>query len=162
MQCKCYNFWQTSFFQKRVLVFFFILNGGQLLYNILMVFAIPQHESAIGIPMSSPSWAPLTPPSPPYPSRLSQSTGFGFPASYIPLLLFFIFSLSFCGGSGSVFRSLPLISCSSHQKDALPSFHLALSFSASFTFSIFLSSAKFFVFSTCVEFQFTHFLSVCE
>ena len=33
------------------------------------------------------SWRPLPPPSPPHPSRLLQSTGFGFPASYIKLPL---------------------------------------------------------------------------
>ena len=37
-----------------------------------MGFAIHQYESAIGIHVSPPSWIPLTPPSPPYPSRLSS------------------------------------------------------------------------------------------
>ena len=32
-----------------------------------------QHDSAIGIHMSPPSWSPLAPPSPPHPSRVSQS-----------------------------------------------------------------------------------------
>ena len=45
------------------------------------------NESAIGIYVSLPSWTSLTPPSPPLPSRSSQSTGFGFPASYIKLPL---------------------------------------------------------------------------
>ena len=43
------------------------------------------NESTIGIYVSLPSWTPLPPPSPSRPSRLSQSTGLGFPASYIKL-----------------------------------------------------------------------------
>ena len=46
-----------------------------------------QYELAIGIYVSPPSWTPLPPPSPPYPSRLSQGTGFWGPASYIKLPL---------------------------------------------------------------------------
>ena len=41
-----------------------------------------------------PSWTPFSPPSPPtHPSRLSQSIGFGFLASYItlPLAIYFIY-----------------------------------------------------------------------
>ena len=48
-----------------------------------MVFAVHQHELALGIHMSPPSWT--TPPS--HPSQLSQSTSFGFPASYSKLTL---------------------------------------------------------------------------
>ena len=52
-----------------------------------MVFAIHQHESAMGIPVS------LHPePSPPYPSGLSQSTGFGCPASCVELALVVFFT----------------------------------------------------------------------
>ena len=52
-----------------------------------MVFAIHQHESAMGIPVS------LHPePSPPYPSGLSQSTGFGCPASCIKFALVIYFT----------------------------------------------------------------------
>ena len=75
--------------------FFFKINlltliGGELLYNIVMVFAIHWHESATGICMSPPSWSSLSPPSPSQPSRLSQSTGFGFPVSYskFPLVIY--------------------------------------------------------------------------
>ena len=39
-----------------------------------------------------PSWTPLSPPSPRYPSGLSQSTGFGCPASYIELALIIYFT----------------------------------------------------------------------
>ena len=56
-----------------------------------MVFAIHQHESTIGVHVSPPSLTP--PPSPPHPSRSSQSTSFGFPASYIelPLAIYFTY-----------------------------------------------------------------------
>ena len=51
----------------------------------MLVLAIHQQESAIGIPMSSPCWPSS------HPSRLSQSTGFELPASYnkFPLLIYF-------------------------------------------------------------------------
>ena len=53
-----------------------------------MVFAMHQHELAIGIHVSPypPTSLPL------YPSRLSQSTGFGFPASCIKLSLVIYFT----------------------------------------------------------------------
>ena len=41
-----------------------------------------------------PSWTPFPPPSPPYPSRLSQSTGFEYPASCIKPALVIYFT---CG-----------------------------------------------------------------
>ena len=53
-----------------------------------MVFAIHQHELAIGIHVSPypPTSLPL------YPSRLSQSTGFGYLASNIELALVIYFT----------------------------------------------------------------------
>ena len=46
-------------------------------YNIVMVFATHQHELAIGVHVSPPSWIPIPPPSPHDPSRLYQSPGVG-------------------------------------------------------------------------------------
>ena len=50
-------------------------------YNIALVSAIYQHESTIGICMSPPSGTSLPPLAPFHPSRLSQRTGFEFPAA---------------------------------------------------------------------------------
>ena len=47
-----------------------------MLYSIVLVFAIYQNASAMGIHMSPPSGGSLPPPTPSHPSRLSQSTGF--------------------------------------------------------------------------------------
>ena len=58
---------------KELLNLFLI--GGWLLYNVVLFSATHQHESAIGLHMSPPSWASLPPPSPSHPSRLSQSPG---------------------------------------------------------------------------------------
>ena len=44
-------------------------------YHIVMVSAIHQYESAIGIHEAPPSWTSFTPPTPTLPSRLLQSTG---------------------------------------------------------------------------------------
>ena len=52
-----------------------------------MVFAICQHESATGIHMSPYPEPHLPSPSPPCPSGLSQSTGFGHPSTCIKLAL---------------------------------------------------------------------------
>ena len=63
-----------------------------MLYNIMLVFAVHQHESAIGIHVSSPSLPPPIP-FPPNP-RLSQNTKFELPASYSksPLAICFQYS----------------------------------------------------------------------
>ena len=58
-----------------------------------MASAIHQHESVIGTHVTPPSWTPLPSPSPPCPSRLSQSTCFGFRESQIklPLAIYFTY-----------------------------------------------------------------------
>ena len=58
--------------------FYFLVEDN---YNIVLVSAIPQHESAISICMYPPFWISLPPPSPSYPYRLSQSPGLELPAS---------------------------------------------------------------------------------
>ena len=58
--------------------------------NIVMVFAIRQHELVTGIYVSLASWTPF-PPSRPYFSGLSPSMGFGCPASCIQLALVIYF-----------------------------------------------------------------------
>jgi len=44
-------FWLDELFDRIFLIYFFLI-GGELLYNIVLVSAIYQHESAIGICMS--------------------------------------------------------------------------------------------------------------
>ena len=62
-------------------------------YNIVLVSAVHQHESAMGIRLSTPSRPSLTPPFSPHPSSLSQSAGFELPASYnkCPLAICFAY-----------------------------------------------------------------------
>ena len=48
-----------------------VLTGGQLLYDVLLVSAVGQHESAVGMHMFPASWASLPPPQP---SMLLQNT----------------------------------------------------------------------------------------
>ena len=59
----------------------------------MIVFAIHQYESAIGIHLSPLSCTPLPSPSPSHPSRLSQSTGFGCSASYVKLPMAIYFNM---------------------------------------------------------------------
>ena len=51
-----------------------------MLYNIVLISAIHQHESAIPTLMSPPYWASLPPSRPSHPSMLSQSTGLKSPS----------------------------------------------------------------------------------
>ena len=51
----------------------YFLIEGKLLYNVVLVSAIHQHVSAVGIYMSLPSWPSLPSPTPSHPSRSSQS-----------------------------------------------------------------------------------------
>jgi len=63
-----------------------------LLYNIVVVFAIHSHESAMGVHVS-PILNPLQLPSPYHPSGLSKCTDFECPISYIKLglVIYFIY-----------------------------------------------------------------------
>ena len=60
-----FTFWYTSL---KLYPFF-------ILYNIVLVNAIHQHESATGMYVSPPSWNSLPTPTPSHSSRLSQSPG---------------------------------------------------------------------------------------
>ena len=66
-----------SWYWKNIHSFFFfslfLLVGGWLLYNIVVVFAIHWHESAMDVHVS-PSRSPLLPPSPSHLSGSSQCT----------------------------------------------------------------------------------------
>ena len=62
------------------------------MYSIVIVFSMYQYELAIGSTCVPSIVNPLLPPSLPYPSRLSQSTSFGCPASCIKLALVVCFT----------------------------------------------------------------------
>ena len=76
MSAVCYAHWfavyGTTFFLFSFLIYLFLIEG-QLLYNIGLISAIRQHELAIGVHMSPPSWTSLLPPTLSYPSRFLQS-----------------------------------------------------------------------------------------
>ena len=55
------------------LIYSFLIEG-YLLYKSVLVLAVHQYESAIGIHVSPSSWTSLTPPTPSHSSGLSQST----------------------------------------------------------------------------------------
>ena len=92
MLSKCRdNFMMEDLIKSFLFHFYFYWEDN---YNIVLVSAIHQYESAIDIHKSPPSWTPLQPPSPSYSSRLSQSTKFGFSASYrkLPKAIYFTYS----------------------------------------------------------------------
>ena len=88
-----------------------------MLYNIELVSAIHQHESAIDIHTSPLSLTSLPPPIPSHTSRLSQNTKFELPVSYnkFPLAIHFTygkvcFHQDFPGGGkapGKTVKHLP-------------------------------------------------------
>ena len=71
--------------------YLFISIEGQLLHRILQSSVKPQHESAIGIHISPPSWNSLPPPFPSHSSRLTQSPFSQSPEPYskFPLAIHF-------------------------------------------------------------------------
>ena len=72
----------------------FILTGGSLLYNILLVLTYINMNPP-QVYTCSPSWTPLPPPSPYYPSGSSQCTSPKHPVSYIKpgLVIRFIYDI---------------------------------------------------------------------
>ena len=88
--------------------------GGKLLYNVVLVSAIQQHESAITIYIPSPLSLPLLPSS--YPSRSSRSTGLGSPC-YIttrqPPVLHMIVNICWCFFLHRLILSFPQCECKS-------------------------------------------------
>ena len=87
------NLRAINLFIPPILTFLIIyFNRRIITCNIVMVFAIHQHESAAGVYVFPPSWPP---PTPPHPSRLSQSTGFGCPVSCIELALVIYFTYGY-------------------------------------------------------------------
>ena len=61
-------------------------------YNIVMDFAMHQYKLAVSIHVSPLPWTSLPPLFPSSPSRLSQSTSFGCPVSYIKLTVVISFT----------------------------------------------------------------------
>ena len=88
--------------------------GGKLLYNVVLVSAIQQHESAITIYISPPPWASTTPSS--HSSRSSRSTGLGSPC-YIttgqPPILHMIVNICWCFFLHRLTLSFPQGECQS-------------------------------------------------
>ena len=78
----CLSSLEKCLFSYSVLFHFLNLFKLEANYNIVVVFAIHWHESAMGAHVS-PSWAPLPPPSPSHPSWSSQCTSPEHPVSCI-------------------------------------------------------------------------------
>ena len=83
----------SDFLDHNVLIYFIFNYRITVQYCDAFFFAIHQHELVIGLHMYPPFCTPLSPPSSFHPSRLSQSTGFGFPASCrkLPLAIYFTY-----------------------------------------------------------------------
>ena len=77
---RCFNLWATreALKYKNTVSQKTYFRDTELLYNIVVVFAIYWHESALGVHVS-PILNPLPPPSPSHPSGFSQCTGFECP-----------------------------------------------------------------------------------
>ena len=71
-----YGLYHVLFFFIIFYIYFFI--EGWLLYRILLLSVKPQHESAIGLHVSTPFWTSLLSPTPSHPSRLIQKPCLNF------------------------------------------------------------------------------------
>ena len=105
-----------------------------------MVFAIHHHGSATGIHVLPPSWTPLQPPSPPYPSGLPQSMGLGCPASCIELALVIYFTYGNVHVSMTFSQIIPFSPSPSESKSVL---YVCVSFAALHAYCTSLSLASF-------------------
>ena len=92
--------WMGPLYRLYCLNLFLI--GGQLFYDVMLVFAIQQCESAISIRLFPSSWASVPCPTPPHCSRSSQNTGFD------SLYLYSKFPLAICFIHGNVSVSVLL------------------------------------------------------
>ena len=70
----------SHLWSPHIFVYLFF-NGGQLVYNIKLVSAIHQHESAVGVHVSPPSWSSL-PPSTQSPAQVVTEPQAELPESY--------------------------------------------------------------------------------
>ena len=103
----------------------FFLIGGQLLYNIVVYFAIHWHESAMGVHVS-----PILNPTPTSlpPSGLSQCTSFECPVSYIELGLVIYFTYGNIHVSMLFSQIIPLSPSTTESKSVL---YICVSFAVS-------------------------------
>jgi len=100
---------------------YLFLIGGELLCNIVLVSAIHQYESAIGIHVSSPSWTSLPPPTPSLGchraaglsslSHTANSHYFIYGSVYVSMLLSQFIPLSTSTTSTSLFSVSPFLPC---------------------------------------------------
>ena len=81
--------WVILFFLYITIVLLYLEDNY---FTILWWFLLYNNMNWPQVYMFPPCWAPLSPPSPPYPSGLSQSTGFGCPASCIKIALVIYFT----------------------------------------------------------------------
>ena len=95
--------WYINFPITQCFLNFFFLIGVQLLYNVVLVSAVQQSESAICIHISPPSWTSLPPHTPPIPpTQVKTEHGAELPALYSRL------PLAICFTHGSVYMSIPI------------------------------------------------------
>ena len=118
-----------------------------------MASAIHQHESAIDIHISPPSWTFLPPPSPSHPARLSQSTSFRSPASYSKLSLAIYFTYGNVYVSMLLSQFIPPFSSLTVSTSlfSIPCLHCWLT--SRFISTIFLNSIYVLIYDICFSFS---------